>query len=156
MRDDRKGGAGWKGVEVSPYPGACFLPACPPVPWLLHTPKGPCPGVRAAEETGTCKEHRAEWPAGQAPSGTSPVCAAPKQAILGKPLIGSQLLANWSAPVCWPKPAREASSTWNRGLLFHHWLNRGTWMTAVYRHKRAANARRLEDCPGSENLSPVS
>ena len=32
-----------------------------------------------------------------------PVCAAPEQAILGKPLIGSQLLANWSAPVCWPE-----------------------------------------------------
>lgn len=90
-RDGRKQGAGWKAGQltslVSHYPGACFLPGCPPAPWLLHTPKGPRPGARAAEESGICKEHRAERPAGQASPGPPSVRAAPARAIPGKPLV---------------------------------------------------------------------
>lgn len=84
--------AGQLQSRESHYPGACFRLGCPLAPWLLHTPKGPRPGARAAEESGICKEHRAEWPARRVSPGCTPQpraspapCAAPAGPVPGKP-----------------------------------------------------------------------
>lgn len=117
--------AGQLRSRVSHYPGACFRPGRPLAPWLLHTPKGPRPGARAAEESGICKEHRAEWPARRvSPGRTPPNPCVPRPLCCSRqarPREAPQqrlLLANGRATVCRPNPAREASAPGTRDSCF--------------------------------------
>ena len=93
------------------YPGVCSHRRCPPAPWPRRTPEGLGPGARAAVETGTWKEHRADPGHLCHPTGVSQG-AGSYMGTPGRPLRRSDLKQMCKG--CPPSPTREGSGIWNR------------------------------------------
>lgn len=116
-QEERGMKGGWVTRGAPHYRGVCFLPWCPPAPWLLHIPKGRGPGARAAGETGTWKDTELSTACPHDLPPARPECGLRHKRPKGEPASEAVL---WPIEVrcLWSSSVREASRSWNRGSSF--------------------------------------